>query len=321
MFNLIKYLKYKKKNMPFQIGSGKNDDANINSESSSNPSGSSNSSNSSNSSISSISSNSSSSNNDDVPNIKIVSLGLSDEEKDNIKKIKIEKVNHTEFVYQKDNIYEKVLKYINDIGDNDKISENVSRSIQKIIENVIKHEKEESAIVWIRATPYHKDDLKFRWHRDGFHLKKLDVKKPAYKFVTTLRGASTPVVVDKNAIEKFNILDENKKEFENCFWTFIGKNKINPMDVIKDVSNISRKILDPALVSAIGDDYIQAKTLDEGVYFLLTKDASLLPRERIDSTDYGTIHSEPEIQEDRLFLGILPGPVDKCREWIESIKK
>ena len=36
------------------------------------------------------------------------------------------------------------------------------------------------------------------------------------------------------------------------------------------------------------------------------------------STKFGTIHSEPEIEKNRLFIAILPYTKEKCKEWVEG---
>jgi hypothetical protein len=85
-------------------------------------------------------------------------------------------------------------------------------------------------------------------------------------------------------------------------------------DVPEEIFTGIRKMTEPTLVKAIGDNYIQPKTL-ESVYFLTMEDGS----SRMEKNK-GAIHSEPEIQEDRLFLAVLPGPHTECKKWVEDKK-
>lgn len=252
---------------------------------------------------------------DNEPNIPLIITApteLSTKEKELINAIKIETPVHTNFFYDENTIHDKISDYINKIGENSSIATDTTDIIKKIIEGVIRHENEESAIIWLRATTYHKIDLKFRWHRDGKYFP-YPTKKPVYKYALALKGAGTPLVIDKNAIERFNIVNDNKQELESCIWTYIEKQKIQINDVPKELFDGIRKMTDPALVNAIEDDYIRAKTLEEGVYFLVMEDGTARM-----ANNAGAIHSEPEIQEDRLFLAVLPGPQAECRKWVEK---
>ena len=71
------------------------------------------------------------------------------------------------------------------------------------------------------------------------------------------------------------------------------------------------KITAPPLLNAIGENYLQAKTLKEGIFFLTMTDGS-----DDETGKYGVIHSEPNIQKDRIFISVLPGPIDKCKEYV-----
>lgn len=250
---------------------------------------------------------------DDIPIVKIVSFNLTEKEKNLIKDIKIENTYHIDLFYDKDNIIDKILDFLIKIGNNRKFAEDTSKIILKIIENVIKYENEESGIIWLRATTHYKNEQKFRWHRDGsyFGKKYYNNKKLTYKFVTSLKGESTPVIVDHNTIKNFDIVEKNNLKFKNCVWDFIGKNNININNVPKEIFIGMNKLLGPPLVNTIKDNYIQTKTF-EGVFFLNSKGE---PNSEIFMD--GVIHSEPEIQENRLFLAILPAPKEESKKWCE----
>lgn len=252
---------------------------------------------------------------EEIPLVKIVQLGLTDEEKEIVHQMKIEKTRKMAIFYESETVLDKITEYINDIGENKTIDTDLAKIIKKIIENVIEHENEESAIIWIRASVDEKSDPKFRWHRDGGYFK-LDKKKPLYKFAASLRGESTPVVTDKESIEKFNVIYDKKMKLESCFWNFASENDISFRDIPRELLEGLEKLTAPPLIETIGDNYIRAKTLEEGAYFLNMKDGT-----DGKSTNGGTIHSEPSIQKDRLFIAILPGPKDKCKAWTEKQKK
>jgi ribosomal protein L14 len=246
--------------------------------------------------------------------IKVISLGLSKREKEIINNIKINNSYSIMLHYDNEkNVYSSIIEYIKKIGDNSNISEDVANIIVKIIKNAIAHENEKSGIIWLRATVERKDE--FRWHRDGKHIS-FDEKKPIYKFACTLKGESTPVVIDRETIQKFNEVSQIKDEFENCIWNYIGKNNIDIYDIRMELFDEIRKLTDPPLIKAIGNNYVQKKTLDEGVFFLtMNNGASKV------ALNEGVIHSEPKIQKDRLFLAVLPGQKDKCAEWVEKNTK
>ena len=247
-----------------------------------------------------------------IPLIIKVPTELTTKEKETITSIKIETPVHTDFFYDENTIQDKILDYINKIGENNNIAEDTTNIIKRIIEGVIRHEKEESAIISLRATAYHKNDSKFRWHRDGKHIS-FPVSKPVYKYTLALKGESTPLVIDKNAIDKFDAIDNDKQELQDCMWKFAGKYKLGPYDIPIEYFKGIDKMTAPLLVDAIGNDYVQTRTLEEGVYFLTMKDGTS-KREK----NTGAIHSEPEIQKDRLFLVVLPGLQDECRKYIEK---
>lgn len=245
----------------------------------------------------------------DIPLIKVVNLNLTNNDIKNIENIKITKDFNITEIYERETIFDKLVSFVNNIGENESISNKLANIIKKIIESVIKNENYDSAIIWIRATVDRKNDPLFRWHRDGPYFK-LDEDRPIYKFVTTLCGKSTPVITDKKIIEKFDIIENQHRELTNCIYEYSDKYKKElPYSFFKEIN----KLTAPDLLDVVGDNYVTAKTLEEGVYFLNMKNSN----DR-NSTKFGTIHSEPEIEKNRLFIAVLPGPFDKCEKWVSK---
>lgn len=245
-----------------------------------------------------------------IPLVKIIDLDLSKNDNKVIDKINIKDHNDIILYYDKNTISTQIKEFIKGMGNNKEILEDLTKIIVRIIERVIKEQDEESAIVWLRSNEYLKAEPKFRWHRDGTYFKS-NTKKPIYKFVVSLKGENTPVVTDEKAIERFDKIQKEKNKAEDSILKLQSSMNLSyPMDVMIELD----KFIAPTLIDAIGDKYIQAK-YGQGVYFLNRTDDSN------GSFIKGTIHSEPEIQKDRLFLAILPGPKNKCKKWVENRKR
>lgn len=256
------------------------------------------------------SSNGSEQSEDTIPLVKIINLDLSENDNKVIDKINIEDHNNTTLYYDKNTISTQIKEFIKGMGNNKEILEDLTKIIIRIIKRIIKEQDEESAIVWLRSNEYLKADPKFRWHRDGSYFKP-NTKKPIYKFAVSLKGENTPVVTDEKAIERFDKIQKEKYKVDDSLADLANSMNLSyPIDVMIELD----KFIAPALIEAIGDKYIQAE-YGQGAYFL----------NRADDSDgrpiKGTIHSEPEIQKDRLFLAILPGPEDKCKTWVEKQKR
>lgn len=200
--------------------------------------------------------------------------------------------------YDEDKFENKVNIYTNDIGNNNAISEDFSKIIHRIVKKVLLDKNQESGIIWIR-TRIDNNNNKFRWHRDGKYFNPIN-DEPIFKFALTLRGNSTPIVVDKTTIEKY----DNEHKIYNEMLDYIFKR----MDVTIDLQICLSNEYAYKYIDAIGDNYIQAKT-KEGVYF-----ANMINN----STKLGIIHSEPIIEKDRIFIAILPYTKEKCKAWIDE---
>lgn len=229
-------------------------------------------------------------------------LGFSNEERNIIENIKIDKNLQFLNYYDEDKFMDKVKIYVNDIGDNKSINNDLTNIINKIVKKVLSDTTQESGIIWIR-TKVDNTRSHFRWHRDGQYFDPLN-NEPVVKFVVTLKGNSTPIIVDPNAIERFDDVDKKYMEV----FEFI-RSKINKMSF--DLQICLSKEFEPEYAKAIGNNYVSALT-GQGVYFINTLN---------NSTKNGTIHSEPIIEKDRLFIAILPYTKEKCKEWIEKQQK
>jgi hypothetical protein len=254
----------------------------------------------------------------DLPLIKIVNLDINKKERDMIRKIDIsnDDIYAAHFYYKnKKNAIMMLQKIISSIGNNNDNLEKIVKIIHKIIKNAIKYQNEESGIIDIRIRLNEEkiqNNPKFRWHRDGYHIL-FDTKKPVYKFVTTLMGESTPVVIDKETIKKFDDVSIKQHELIGCIDTYFYENNIHPSRAFYDELN---KLTAPQLIEAVNNNYYQGKTLEEGVFFLTMSDGT-----DPNSGSSGAIHSEPEIESKRFFIAVLPGPKDKCKEYVNKVRK
>lgn len=175
-------------------------------------------------------------------------------------------------IYGYDIMIEKALKYSTNLK-----KEKLNR-IKEIIKNIIKEfinmNKKNNALVHLRfSTPT--DSFKEpRWHTDGrYYIKQ---KKNSRKLVTTLLGKPTMISEDK----KFY------KMKENFFLELRNTSNIEDKKKIrKKWRTIFAKNMKP-----IKGSYDSAYTYV--------------------NSDYGTIHSEPNMDHMRIFLAVMPENTD-----------
>ena len=110
-----------------------------------------------------------------------------------------------------------------------------------------------------------------RWHIDGRYYNNESIQ---YKFILTLKGPSTLIINPNNKIRKkfLQILDKDNDRIN----IRLERNKI--------VKN---------------ESIIKVKTLINGLITMSN------------NSDLATIHSEPPIHEDRIFISILPMTIDE----------
>lgn len=246
-------------------------------------------------------------NNDDqidkkIDIIKKVNFNFTDVENDLIDNIIMDKDSELAIYYEnKKDILNKIENYFNNIG-NENGHEIASLIYDKIISKALKDSGEQSCILWIR-TSINRINEYFRWHKDGpYNI----TNGPTYKLVVTLKGNSTPVVINNEIIDKFS------KEYDKKFmlYNYINENFLEPNKENADKRryNIDKYIMSPYFNNIIGENYITCLE-KEGIYMLNSIN---------NDVKKGVIHSEPKIQKDRIFVAVICGEKDRCKNWTEG---
>jgi hypothetical protein len=204
-------------------------------------------------------------------------------------KISISKTTNYSYLGTSKNLGEKdILDYLSTIGKNDKDDlKNVFRYIAKTIK--IMTQKFEYDHFWLIIRTFTPEDTykNFRWHSDGNMFK---TNRRQFKLVSVPKGEGTLFAEpDKKSREKFyEIYDEQQKEFNQDFSNF--------KQVINKFGPLLNETLKKFPVKQFGNNYIAEFN--------------------VGNREIGAIHSEPDIQGERLFFSIVLG----TKEEIESRK-
>jgi hypothetical protein len=181
--------------------------------------------------------------------------------------------------------HQKLNDFIKNIGDNQNI-EILSKIVKKILTKVTSAYQTKFCWLTIRVTiPSHEYDIP-RWHKDGTFFTNSDNLQS--KFVTVLKGPGTMFVKKSklvNEIYNKNIEDMRKISVK------LGK-RISELD--KNISSKFRR----KLAVKFEKYKNQIKTKKGLVFYSGTFK---------DNEENGLIHSEPILNESRLFISILPG--------------
>ena len=203
--------------------------------------------------------------------IKIKTMTFSTEELLLLNKFLIAQTSSIDIVFDTHSLY-NIKNFFITIGNDDIISTNMTTLIHRITEEIIAECSELSGIIWLRATV--NSSGPFRWHRDGLDFDKIR-DKPIYKFALTLRGNSTPVVIDAKKIIEYDKLNKIERRLSSE----IFKNLRDKMQ-IGDVVHLNYKITEvirEEYGEIIGDNYITGNNtgahrefpdVPSGVYFL-----------------------------------------------------
>jgi len=247
-----------------------------------------------------------------LPLIMTTDLPITSSDKDAIDKLIISRDTSVQFAYDPATSINDITTFIATIGDNSNVdamrATRAANAIHAIIKNVLTERAQPSGIIWLRGTVSRTNA--YRWHRDGTYFTTTD-KTPIYKFVTTLRGQSTPIVTDPTAIAKYNDIITTCNQIFGRIRSYertYNKSRDDTNLIIEKLTSY----VSPEIIASVGNDYVQTQPLS-GVYFLIMPDGS-----NAATTRYGAIHSEPERETDRIFLAVLPGDRTKCEEWLNN---
>lgn len=182
---------------------------------------------------------------------------------------------------------DKLKLFIQNIGNNSSKSINlIVKFINNLTNNVCKEFDKKYCWLTIRISKANNLFDIPRWHYDGSYYKNID-NIPQAKFILTLKGPSTLVInPTEKIIKKF--MNIRKKVFE--------QNKKS--DLQSD--ELKKKLLINKLLK--NEKIKKIKTLHNGII----------------SISHITIHSEPPITEDRIFLSILPLSKEEYEFFIAS---
>lgn len=187
---------------------------------------------------------------------------------------------------QKNNVY-SYLKTIS--NSNDKIIKNTEIIIHKIINSVLEGFDTDCYWLAIRSFLKNKDYEIPRWHKDGTHL--ASIRTPQPKFALALKGAGTLFIENtKKNNDLYNKIQQ-KMASENYPKKPHTEYTKEDYDIYFKIEKKYRKIFATKFKS---QSIIQIKPRNGVVFF-----------GGVDS-DKSAIHSEPNMEEDRLFISILP---------------
>ena len=171
---------------------------------------------------------------------------------------------------------EKLKLFIKNIGNNsDKSINLLSKFIKNLLNNVCKEYNKKYSWLTIRISKANDNFNIPRWHYDGYFYKN-EVDKIQTKFLLTLKGPSTLVINPSEKIKnKFMKIKDNSKKWNDKEFikTRLKRNKIVKNEKIKKIKSLINGLIS---ISKI------------------------------------TIHSEPPIKKDRIFLSILPMTKEEC---------
>ena len=195
-------------------------------------------------------------------------------------------------LYGYDKYIDESLKYSFNIQESKRIR--IKNIIKNIIHEFLTKTKQESALIHLRIFKPHDGFKVPNWHQDGFYFK--GQKKYNIKLLTTLKGKSTLISRwNKEAIDEqdkvFKLIEQKKdnlnktpsKKWLNSYESY-QESKLESLRV-----NLSKIIKHEPINYDSAYSYVNGK--------------------------YATLHSEPDITEDRIFLAVMPNSrenIKKC---------
>ena len=223
-------------------------------------------------------------------------IDLNREERNSIEKLEISRVL-PQFNYYGSSGEELVKSFevhLEKLGNNSpEIVENIVELVARVSDTVTKKLNKQSNWVMVRTFLPNKEFEIPRWHQDG---KYFISKDKVYKMAMTIKGAQTRFGKTDD-MEKFQEL--LKKGSENITTNLIEKNdsekfKEEDIQIRKELNSIVHEMESPKEGEAV-------------IYLVGDENAA--------------IHSEPLIDNPRLFVSVLPGSKEEINEWRERNEK
>jgi len=223
-------------------------------------------------------------------------INYTENEKNTIKDFNITKKNN----FSHFGSYEKLLtkninKFLSEIGNNNtKVVNNLEKIIIKIVKKVLQGYKTDYFWIDVRVTLPNNLFDKTRWHKDSrFFIKNSDDKTT--KFATVLKGPGTLLLKPTKSVNKTYRKIRDKLGFERR-----GKSE-------KEQEKINKKYR-----------LIYAKEFDTKKIIQPNNNQGIIFYTGFDDMN-GAIHSEPMMDEPRMFISIMPNTKENIEELYEKL--
>ncbi len=199
---------------------------------------------------------------------------LSGEEKRNLNEIRITGAEYNNFG-KLDELIPGATMYFTSMSNDDESSQSISHVLNRIVTDVVSAARAETA--WVTVRTFKREEAFIpRWHTDGYYYS--PYKGLAYKVAITLKGAGT-------------LFYDMPKEEREAFY------KIHSDDGHGNSIEGRGK-----LAKLIGASKAHQPKPYTGVAFI------------VGDPDTAAVHSEPPIDEDRIFISVLPGSKEQIQE-------
>ena len=226
------------------------------------------------------------------PEFMLFSMSYTDNEKDVIKNFILQAPENFRYYGSIEMINDSLEKFLSSIGPN--TSHNIKKMaklVVNIIKKVLKGYNKSHFWVAIRVSEPNNEFIIPRWHKDGNYFAS---KTITAKFITVLRGPGTLLIrSNKKVNDIYNKISE--KEI----------NEISPTSTFEEEKKIARKYR-LLLAKKLADEKIIQVKNSQGLVFLAGS-----------PMDNAALHSEPNMDQYRMFISIVPG----SKKNIEELKK
>jgi hypothetical protein len=216
-----------------------------------------------------------------------VDEGFSDEDRESIASFEIESALYSFDYYGSDEaeLREKLIEHLLKLGENsDESVATIERIVLSATKEMLKNFDAESAWVTLRTSlPNDAFDTP-RWHSDGAYFDS-DVK--VYKKVLTVKGAQTlfAEITDKDEFDRLQVeLNENEQNLEVDPDKHQEEDLRIRVELMKTVTEINPSKSGESVIYLVGDE---------------------------DSV----VHSEPPVNEPRVFISVLVGTKVQIDQW------
>lgn len=191
----------------------------------------------------------------------------------------------------------EVKEFLAGLGNNVETSVQVSAIIEKCVKASLAASGKEAAWVTLRASVPNKEFDSPRWHTDGYFYAPYQGQQ--YKIAMVLKGPQTLF---------YPLADKDRKWFDAVQRS---TQPIYHKDGSIDKEATFQAMVKPRqlLADSLDKKNIVSGAFGQGVIFAVGSD------------DVVAVHSEPPIQEERLFLSIVPGSPLQIQELQQRWKK